>query len=344
MLLSELASELGLQFTGSDFEIKGVNTLQDAEPHEISFLANPKYIQHLNTTKAGAIIIDPDSSTKVSRAIISNTPYLDFARTLKLFDRAQGFQKDTSDQAFVHESAEVGKDAVIHPLAFVGPGTVIGKNTRIFPFAYVGENCRIGDDCIIYPNVTLMSDCILGSRVIIHPGAVIGGDGFGFVPNGETREKIPQVGIVVIEDDVEIGANTTIDRAALGRTVVGRGTKIDNLAQIAHNVQIGPNSVIISQVGISGSTMLGKNVILGGQVGVAGHLKIGDNARVAAKSGVGKDIPSDTDLGGIPAMAHSKFLKNAVLMPRIPEIFKRVKKLENQLKELQKLLPQGDNE
>ncbi|RQD65592.1 MAG: UDP-3-O-(3-hydroxymyristoyl)glucosamine N-acyltransferase [Desulfonatronovibrio sp. MSAO_Bac4] len=342
MLLSELAAKLCLQYTGSDFEIKGVNTLQDAEPHEISFLANPKYIQLLNTTKAGAVIIDPESSEKVSRAIISNSPYLDFARTVKLFDRIQGFEKDYSDQAFVHESAEIGDGVIIHPMAFVGPGAVIGKNTRIFPFTYIGENCIIGEDCLIYPNVTIMSDCILGNRVIIHPGAVIGGDGFGFVPNGEIREKIPQVGTAVIEDDVEIGANTTIDRATLGKTVVGQGTKVDNLAQIAHNVQIGPNSVIISQVGISGSTMLGRNVILGGQVGVAGHLKIGDNARVAAKSGVGKDIPSDTDWGGIPAMGHSTFLKNAVLMPKIPQIFKRVKKLENQLKELQELLPQGD--
>ncbi len=343
MLLSELADKLGLEYTGDDLEVLGVNTLQDAGPDQVSFLANPKYACHLDKTRAGAVVVDKEHAPRVSRAIVSSSPYLDFARTVKLFDRPRGFFRDHSDQAFVHETARIDPSAVIHPMAFVGPEAVIGRNTRIFPFVYIGENCRIGDDCLIYPNVSVMSSCVVGNRVIIHSAAVIGSDGFGFVQNGPAREKIPQVGVVIIQDDVEVGAGTTIDRAALGRTVIGRGTKIDNLVQIAHNVQTGENCVIISQVGISGSSKLGDNVILGGQVGVAGHLEIGDNSRVAAKSGVGKSIPSDKDCGGIPAMDHTLFLKNAVLMPKLPQIFKRVKKLENEIKAMQEKLIQGEN-
>ncbi|MFP4236484.1 MAG: UDP-3-O-(3-hydroxymyristoyl)glucosamine N-acyltransferase [Desulfonatronovibrio sp.] len=343
MLLSELASKLNLRFTGEDFRIEGINTLQDAGPDQISFLANAKYAPLLEQTRAGAVIVDEDHAPRVSRALISPNPYLDFARTVKLFEQPQGLFKDHSAQAFVQDSARIDPSAVIHPMAFIGHGAIIGPNTRIFPFVYIGENTSVGADCLIYPNVSVMSGSKVGDRVVIHPGAVIGSDGFGFVQDGAARKKIPQVGGVIIEDDVEIGAGTTIDRATLGKTVVGRGTKVDNLVQIAHNVQIGENSVIVSQVGISGSSKLGRNVILGGQVGVAGHIEIGDNARVAAKSGVGKAIPANRDFGGIPAMDHSIFLKNAVLMPRLPQMFKRIKKLEKELKYMQENLIQGED-
>lgn len=342
MLLSELAEKLKLKFTGNDFEVLGVNTLQDAGPDEISFLANPRYTSLLGKTRAGAVILDEEHSSRVVRALVSSNPYLDFARTVKFFDKPQGSFRGHSDQAFIHETAMVDPAAVIHPMAFIGPKAKIGKNTRIFPFVYIGENSSIGNDCLIYPNVSVMASSKIGNRVIIHSGAVIGSDGFGFVQNGTVKEKIPQVGVVIIEDDVEVGAGTTIDRAALGKTVLGRGTKIDNLVQVGHNVHIGENCVVISQVGISGSSKLGRNVILGGQVGVAGHLEIGDNSRVAAKSGVGKSIPPDMDYGGIPAMEHTSFLKNAVLMPKIPYLFKRVKKLENELNSLIKS-NQGEN-
>ncbi|WP_028573710.1 UDP-3-O-(3-hydroxymyristoyl)glucosamine N-acyltransferase [Desulfonatronovibrio hydrogenovorans] len=343
MLLSELAQKLGLEFTGQDFLVQGVSTLDQAGPDQISFLANPKYVHLLEKSQAGAVILEKEHALKVRTALISPNPYLDFARTVKMFDRPQGLEQDCSSQAYIHESAFIDPSAIIHPMAFIGPGAVVGKNTRVFPFVHVGERAVIGQDCIIYPNVSIMSDTVIGNRVIIHSGAVIGSDGFGFVQNGQVREKIPQVGVAVIEDDVEIGACTTIDRATLGKTVVGRGTKIDNLVQVAHNVCIGENSVIVSQVGISGSSKLGRNVILGGQVGVAGHLEIGDNVRIAAKSGVGKSIPADTDCGGIPAMDHGSFLKNAVLMPRLPQMFKRVKKIENQLKTIQERLDQGED-
>ncbi len=344
MLFSELAAKLGLRLTGDDFMVTGLNTLQDAGPDQVSFLANSKYVPFLGTTRAGAVILEDQYVSRVPRALVSPNPYLDFARAVRLFDRPQGFFKEQSGQAFVHEDARVDPSAVIHPMSFIGAGTEIGANTRIFPFVYIGEDCLVGSDCLIYPNVSIMASTSIGSRVIIHSGAVLGSDGFGYVQNGPVMEKIPQVGKVIIEDDVEIGACTTVDRATLGKTIIRKGTKIDNLVQVAHNVQTGDNCVIVSQVGISGSTKLGSNVVLGGQVGVAGHLEIGDNSRVAAKSGVGKSIPANTDCGGIPAMNHTSFLKNAVLMPKLPQIFKRMKKLENEVRFLQEKLNQGDNQ
>ena len=342
MRLSELASRLSLDYTGEDFEISGINTLEDAGPDQVSFLAAPKYAHLLSTTRAGAVITDPEHAPKVSRALISQNPYLDFARTADFFDLPQGFGEDRSSLAFIHESARIDPSAVIHPMAFIGPGAVIGENTRIFPFVYIGENSLIGHDCIIYPNVSIMASSILGNRVIVHAGAVIGSDGFGFAQVEKSRKKIPQIGTVEVGDDVEIGACTTIDRATLGKTVIGKGTKIDNLVQVAHNVRTGENCVLISQVGISGSSRLGGTVILGGQVGVAGHLEIGDNSRVAAKSGVGKSLPSDKDYGGIPAMDHSSFLKNAVLMPKLHQLFKRVRKLENELETMRRNQSKGE--
>lgn len=331
MLLSELAARLGLTFTGDDLEITGVNTLEDARPDQISFLADSRYLPQLETTRAGAVILQAEQADKVSRALISSAPYLDLARTMKFFHSLQGLEQSCPDQAYISADAQIHAQAIVHPMAFVGPGASIGAGTRIFPHVYIGENSRVGENCVIYPQVSIMAGSSIGNRVIIHPGAVVGSDGFGFAEHGRLREKIPQLGTVVIEDDVEIGSCTTIDRATLGQTVIGSGTKIDNLVKIAHNVRIGSNSVIVSQVGVSGSSRLGDNVVLGGQVGVAGHLQIGSQARVAAKSGVSRSLDGGQDYGGIPAVPHACFLKNAVLYPRLPELFKRVKKLEKML-------------
>lgn len=343
MLLSEIASQLGLELTGQDMEIKGVSTLEEAGPDQISFLANPKYIPMLKTTRAGCVLVEPEHAHKVKIALISQNPYLDFARVMQIFAVPQGFAQDARDAACIHPSADIHASANIHPMAFIGSGASIGSGTLVFPFVYIGENVSVGSDCVIYPNVSIMAGCSIGDRVIVHSGAVIGSDGFGFVETPQGRKKIPQLGNVVIENDVEIGANTTIDRATLGRTVIGQGVKIDNLVQVAHNVQVGEHSVLVSQVGISGSSILEDHVILGGQAGVAGHLKIGRKSRVAAKSGVGKDIPPETDCGGIPAMNHTTFLKNAVLMPKLPQAFKRIKQLENQMKAMQEQLKQGES-
>ncbi|WP_457570709.1 UDP-3-O-(3-hydroxymyristoyl)glucosamine N-acyltransferase [Desulfovulcanus sp.] len=337
MLLSELAQKLGLNLLGEDLEITGVNTLDMAREDEISFLANPKYLPLLETTNAGAVIVDEEHADKLSRALISKNPYLDFVRTVQLFAKPQGSFVGQSPQAFIHEDAQVHPSAVIYPHVYIGPGVKIGENTQIFPSCYVGENSVIGDNCIIYPNVSIMARTIIGNKVIIHAGAVIGSDGFGFAQGELGLEKFPQVGQVIIEDNVEVGANTTIDRAALGETKVGQGTKIDNLVQIGHNVKIGENSILVAQVGIAGSTTLGKNVILAGQVGVAGHLEIGDNCRVAAQSGVGKNLPPHTDVGGSPAMDHKTYLRTSVILSKLPDLLKTIKSLQKEIEELKQL-------
>ncbi len=342
MWLSQLAAELGLEYSGEDFFISGVNTLDKAGPEELSFLASPKYRQLLETTKAGAVILAPADANSIQRCLISNNPYLDFARAMHSFARPQGLEQSRMEQAFIHPSAEVDPAAVVHPMVFIGEKARIGSGSRIFPHVYIGERVQIGRDCIIYPQASIMSECVVGDRAVIHSGAVIGSDGFGFVEDGKRRIKIPQLGRVVIEEDVEIGACTTIDRATLGETRIGQGTKIDNLVQVAHNVQVDQNCVLVAQVGISGSTKLGRNVILGGQAGVAGHLNIEDNCRVAAKSGLGKSLPANTDVGGIPAMEHSLFLRNAVLLPKLPQMYKSLKKLEKEIQIL-KQSKQGDD-
>lgn len=338
MLLSEIAKHLGLPFRGEDIDIKGVNTLEEAREDEISFLANPKYAPLLKKSKAGAIILGPEFAEQVKRSLVSQNPYLDFARTVQLFAKPQGSFKGQSELAYIHPDAKVDPTATIYPFVYIGKEAEIGPKSIIFSGCYIGEKVTIGENCLIYPNVSILANCQIGKEVIIHAGAVIGSDGFGFAQASYGLEKFPQVGKVVIEDKVEIGANTTIDRAALGETRIGKGTKIDNLVQIGHNVKIGENSILVAQVGIAGSTTLGKQVILAGQVGVAGHLNIGDGCRVAAKSGVGKSLPPKTDVGGIPAMPHLTFLKTATLLPKLPEFQKKIKALEKKIKELEEKL------
>ncbi len=335
MLLSQLAADLGLEYTGEDVVISGVNTLEQAGENELTFLADTRHRHLLESTRAGAVILSAEDSVSVHRALVSKNPYLDFARAMEMFAVPQGLEKSMPEQAFIHHTAWVDPSAIIHPMVFVGKNARIERGCRIFPHVYIGENAHLGQDCLIYPQVSIMADTRVGDRVVIHGGAVIGSDGFGFVQEKEHRTKIPQMGRVVVEEDVEIGACTTVDRATLGETRIGRGTKIDNLVQVGHNVQIGENCVLIAQVGISGSTRLGRNVILGGQAGVAGHLSIEDNCRVAAKSGGGKSMPANTDAGGIPAMEHSTFLRNAILLPKLSHMHKRLKKLEKEIQAMQ---------
>jgi UDP-3-O-[3-hydroxymyristoyl] glucosamine N-acyltransferase len=338
MLLSEIASRLGLTLKGRDMEISGVNTLADATPSELSFLANPKYAPQLETTSAGAVIISADQAPDSLSCLLSANPYLDFARSVQLFAKTQGCFSGVSELAFVHDEAVVDAGAAIAPFAFIGRGARVEAGVRIFSGSYVGEDCVIGEDTTIYPNCSLMAGTVVGKRVILHAGTVLGSDGFGFAQAASGMTKFPQIGRTVIEDDVEIGANTTIDRAALGETRVGQGTKIDNLVQLGHNVRVGRNCIIVSQVGIAGSTSLGDGVILAGQVGVAGHIHLGDGCRIGAKSGVGKDVPPKTDLSGIPVMPHGTFLRTSAIIPKLPEMKRRLGKLEKELAALREEL------
>ena len=334
MLASELAKTFQLELKGEDLEITGVNTLEQAGPTELSFLANAKYLPLLEQTQAGAVILLPEFADKVKTALLSSNPYLDFARAVKLFAKPQGCFQGQSELSFIHPTAQIDPSATIYPFVFIGENVKIGARTTIFSGCYLGEEVTVGSDCILYPNVSLLAKTRIGNKVIIHAGAVLGSDGFGFAQGESGLEKFPQVGRVVVGDDVEIGANTTIDRAALGETRIEQGVKIDNLVQIGHNVKIGANSIIVAQVGIAGSTSLGKQVVLAGQVGITGHLKIGDRVRVAAQSGVNKDLPPDTDVGGSPAMQHDQYLRSSVLVAKLPKLYKKIKNLE---KELQKL-------
>lgn len=325
--LSEIAKLLNLTLQGDDIEVVGVNTLQHASPNEISFLANFKYVHQLVTSQAGAIILSKEYADRVPQALISTEPYRDFGRALSLFSKPQGCLDGINPQAYIHPTAQVSKTAIVYPFVFIGAHAIIKEKTILFPGVYIGEHCYIGENCIFYPNVVVMANTLIGNDCILHPGVVLGSDGFGFART-EEKQKIPQVGNVVIKDKVEIGSNTTIDRATLGTTFINENTKIDNLVQIAHGVTIGKNTVIVSQVGISGSTSIGDNCLFAGQAGIAGHLTIGNNVTIGPQSGVGKNVPDNQVLGGSPAVDRQTFLKTAILMPRFPEVFKRITKLE----------------
>lgn len=342
--LSELAQELDLKWQGSDLEIVGCNTLEEASENEITFLANPKYKKKLSSTRAGAVVLAFEHASLFPCALISQNPYWDFGRVVQLFAQPEGSFTGISEQAFVHPQAQVADDVTIYPFVYIGSGSVIESGCFLFSGVYIGENCHLQENCILYPNVSLMSKTTLGQGVVLHAGVVIGSDGFGFAQSEDIREKIPQIGHVCIDDNVEIGANSTIDRATLGQTRVGRNTKIDNQVQIGHNVQIGPNSVLVAQVGIAGSTKIGQNVILAGQVGVAGHLEIGDNCRAGGKSGITKSLKPNSDVSGYPAIEHKTFLRLSVLQSKLPEMYERIKKLEKKINQvIARLRPGGIN-
>ena len=337
--LSRLAAALGLRLTGEDRAVTGMNTLEDAGPDEVSFFANPKYARQLPQTKACAVIIAEEYAAAVpGRALVSANPYGDFGRAVALFSSPQGSFSGISGQAFIHPDAEVDDTCAVYPFAYIGARARIGKGTSIFPGCYVGEDCVIGAECLVYPHAVLMAGTVLGDRCIIHAGAVLGADGFGFSRQDGVIRKIPQIGAVHVGNDVEVGANTTIDRAVLGATQVGEGTKIDNLVQLGHNVRVGKGCLVVSQVGVSGSTRIGDHATLAGQVGIAGHLAIGNNVTIGPQSGVAKDIPDGMTCGGSPCVDGRTFMRTLAVMPRLPDMYKRIGKLEAELDALQQLL------
>ncbi len=303
MKLSEIAAYIGLE-AAADGDISSINTLKDANEHELSFIDNSKYIAELEKTKAKAVIVSPENMQYVPNGVITlvtTEPYLKLALATKLFARPQF---EIGEPELIHSSAK------IMPNVYIGKGAYIGTNCTIMSGAYIGDNVKIGDNTVIYPNVTIYRDCRIGSHCIIHAGTVVGADGFGFA-HTKTGEhvKIYQNGIVIIEDDVEIGSNSTIDRAVFGATLVKTGVKIDNLVQVGHNCEIGEYSIMVSQSGVAGSTTLGRNVVMGGQCAIAGHLKIGAFATIAARGGVTKSIDGNKIYSGFPLMEHKEWLK-----------------------------------
>jgi UDP-3-O-[3-hydroxymyristoyl] glucosamine N-acyltransferase len=317
-------------------EIVGVAGIREAREGELTFLANPRYEAYLDQTRASAIIV-AENHRNVGKPLIQNAnPYLAFLKAVRLF------QGDGPRPApGPHPSSVVAPDAVLDPTASVGPcavveaGATIGARSIVQAGCYVGAGARIGEDVLLYPNVTVRDGCEIGNRVIVHSGTVIGSDGFGFVRDGEIHRKLPQVGNVVIEDDVELGACVTIDRATTGTTRVGSGTKIDNLVQIAHNVQIGRNCIIVAQVGISGSTVLGDHVVLAGQVGVVGHIEIGAGAMIGAKSGISNSVKPGEKMFGSPARPVAQAKRIEASLNYLPELIHTVRKLKRRVDELE---------
>jgi UDP-3-O-[3-hydroxymyristoyl] glucosamine N-acyltransferase len=316
-------------------EITQVAPITEAGPGAITFLAQPKFKKYLATTQASAIIVAPQVQAPDRNLLVVPNPYLAYAQITDWMNPPKKHPLGVSPESFIGEGAGLGADLSIYPGVYVGSKARIGDRTVLMPGVFIGEETVLGEDCLIYPSVTIMDRCRLGNRVILHPGVVVGSDGYGYVPYEKGFYKIPQIGIVEIEDEVEVGANTTIDRAALGKTVIRRGVKIDNLVQVAHNVEVGEHTLLVAQVGIAGSAKIGKRVALGGQVGVAGHIEIGDEVMVAAKSGVARDIPPKQVISGIPAMPHPLWLRTRFLIEKLPQMAQRIKDLEEQIKSLQ---------
>ncbi len=336
--LGELANWVEGELHGdAQLRITGVAGLAEAQTNEISFVVGAKYARQASQSKAGALIVPPDLQDIGKPFIMTVNPYLAFAKILSLFTQKPRSILGVNRDAYLGNNVKIGDEVSIYPWVYVGDAAVLGDRVTLHPGVYIGEGVQIGDDTLIYPNVTVMDRCTIGSRVIIHAGTVIGSDGFGFAQEGESHVKIPQVGIVQIDEDVEIGANCAIDRATMGRTWIQRGVKIDNLVQVAHNVVLGENSILVAQVGVSGSTKLGKNVILAGQVGLAGHLEIGDNVQVGAQSGIAKSVPPGQSVSGSPAIDHRLWLKNCHIISRLPEMRRKVMDLERRLTALERL-------
>lgn len=324
--------------------VSGVAPLDLAGPDQVSFLANPKYREKLTDCKAAAIIVHPSLQDSLTLPLILvENPYLAFAKILNFFEVTPHVGQGVMVGAHVHPDAILGENVTIAPGAFVSAGARIGNGTHLHPGVVIGEGTVVGDDCLLHANVTVREKCILGDRVILQPGAVIGSDGFGFAPDGTGYYKIPQSGYVVIEDDVEIGSCTCVDRGTLGVTRVARGTKIDNLVQVAHNVQIGEDTIIVSQVGISGSTTIGKHCTFGGQSATVGHIKIGDNVTLAARGGISNNVDSNQTLAGIPARPHREWLKATMTMTHLPEMRKELNRLKIEMAELKSRLTKEDS-
>jgi len=322
----------------ADAVINNYAKIEEATAGCVTFLANPKYTHYIYTTQATAVLVrndfEPEQPVAATLIRVAD-PYATLADLLNYVNSQRPEKKGIEQPAHIGEGTTVPEDAYIGAFAYVGDGVTLGKHVKIYPQAYVGDGVTLGDNVIIYPGAKVYHGCRIGNRCILQAGAVIGGDGFGFAPRPDgTYEKISQVGIVVLEDDVEIGANTTIDRATMGQTVIRKGVKLDNLIQVAHNVEIGENTVMAAQVGIAGSTRIGRNNMIGGQVGFAGHITVGDNNGIGAQTGVPNSIGDNQRLLGAPAIDGREFARQQVYLKHLRELFEDVRTLKKQVANL----------
>jgi UDP-3-O-[3-hydroxymyristoyl] glucosamine N-acyltransferase len=321
-----------------------VNTIakiEEGHPGALSFLANPKYEHYLYTTKSSVVLVNrslvPTAKVEATLIRVENA-YESFASLLRLVDQARPRKKGIHPSAVIELTAVVGKDVYIGPYVYVGENCFVGDECSLYPNVYLGDNTRLGKKCTLNPGVKIYHDCVLGDNCVIHAGTVIGSDGFGFAPQSDSEfMKIPQIGNVIIEDNVEIGANVTIDRATMGSTIIRKGVKLDNLIQIGHNVEIGENTVMAGQTGVAGSAKVGKNCMIGGQVGIVGHLRIADGTKIGAQSGIPGNVKKEnTTLLGTPAIDHRDYLRSSVVFRNLPELKTKIDELEKQVELLKK--------
>ena len=313
--------------------------IEEGVPGALSFLSNPKYTPYIYETQSSIVLVNrdfvPEQEVKAILIKVDNA-YESLAKLMTLYEQSHPKRTGIDPLAYVAPTAKVGKDVYLAPFACVGDGAEIGDGTELHPHATVGRNAKVGAGCILYPHATVYHDCRVGNRCILHAGCVIGADGFGFAPTPDGYEKIPQIGIVVVEDDVEIGANTCVDRATMGATLIHRGVKLDNLIQIAHNDEIGAHTVMASQVGIAGSTKVGEWCMFGGQVGIAGHIRIGNKVNLGAQSGVPGNIKDGQQLIGTPPMEIKPYFKAQAVFRRLPEMYAELNALRKEIEELKK--------
>ena len=334
--LNEIAALLNGSVSGDGgIVIERIRGIDEAGPGDLTFVANPKYRKKMETTGASAILVVPGTSCAGKNLLIVGDPYVALGRLLALFHPEDEETPGISSNATVEAGADVSPEAVVYPGVHICSGARVEKQAVLYPGVFIGRDAAVGEASILYPGVTVYRRCRIGRRVVLHAGVVVGSDGFGFALPGRENRKIPQVGYVQIDDDVEIGANTTIDRGALGRTWIQRGVKIDNLVQIAHNVVIGEYSIIVAQVGISGSAQLGKGVVIGGQAGIVGHIRIGNGVMASARSGVHKDVPPGQIVAGSPHMPHREWLKMEACLPKLPEMRETLAALQRRVAALE---------
>ncbi len=335
--LEEIARIVDGQVRGDgSVRIDGIRPLQEAGGGDLSFLANPRYKRQIETTKAVAILVGRDVRADGKNLLVVPDPYRTLGVLMRLFYPPETHAAGVSPSAVVEEGAEVSAEATLCPHVYVARGAKIMRRAVLHPGVYIGEEAVVEEDSILHPNVAVYRGCRIGKRVILHAGVVVGSDGFGFAAPGTNNEKIPQIGIVQIDDDVEIGANTTIDRGTFGRTWIRQGAKIDNLVQVAHNVVIGENSIVAAQTGISGSAKIGRGVLVGGQTGIVGHITIGDGSMIAARSGIHKDVPPGSVVAGAPHKPHREWLRTEACIAKLPELRRTLLNLEKKVEAMGK--------
>ena len=337
----QIAGILNGEVVGNtEITVKVLSKIEEGTEGTLSFLSNPKYEEYIYTTGASICIVNntfsPIKELPSNLTLVKvEDAYSCFAKLLEFYDQMRKKEPKIESPSYISESATIGSDLYLGAFGYIGDGSKIGDNVVIYPHVYIGENVIIGDNCVLHPGATVYADCILGNSCTIHAGTIIGADGFGFAPNENGEfQKIPQIGNVVIEDNVEIGSNCTIDRATMGSTIIRKGVKLDNLVQVAHNVEIGKNTVMAAQVGVAGSAKIGENVMIGGQAGISGHIHIADGTKIVAQSGIPNTIRKADTLMGSPGIPLEDFKKSYFGFRKLPQILKRLQELENKIKEL----------